>query len=199
MSGSISATSVMAVSLAATAASTAVAMEGAQTQGEATANADRYQAQVAQNNSAIASQNATLAGQAGAQQVGMANQRTKAAVGAITAGEAGAGVDVAGPSAVAVQDSQKDIGMQDALQIRSNAARTAYGYETQASGFQSQAALDNMGAANASDVSTAMAGDAFSGIGSASNGWANFTAKNGLGTAGSTVSPQAQAFIQSGG
>ena len=179
MSGSIAATAA-----AASVVGAGTAAYGAMKQGQETSAAEKYQAQLASNNAAIASQNATLAGQAGEQQVGMADQKTKAEIGAVIAGEAGSGIDVAGKTATDVQKSEQNAGMQDALNIRANAARTAYGYETQAAGYQGQAALDQMSAANATQAGeTSAASDFFGGIGSAGSGWENYKAKtSGLGS-----------------
>lgn len=123
---------------------------GSISQAHATAASDQYQAQVADNNSIIASQNATAtqaAGDIAAQNSGL---KTRAALGAQTAAIGANGVDVNTGSAAAVRQGTAQTGYLDALTIRSNAARQAYGYETQAVSDVAQADLDRKGASNAS-------------------------------------------------
>jgi hypothetical protein len=53
-------------------------------------------------------------------------------VGRTKAAQAASGIDVNSGSAVSVQASERMLGMLDALTIRSNAARAAYGYQAEA-------------------------------------------------------------------
>ncbi len=115
-------------------------------QGVAASKADKYNAQVAQQNAALATQNAALEGAIGEANVGLAGLKTQQQVGAIKATQAGRGVDVNTGSAKAVQTSQAETGMLDAANIRSNAARQAYGFEVQATGFENDANLDKANA-----------------------------------------------------
>lgn len=119
---------------------------GQQEQGQAQAQADRYNAGIAQINEQIAKQNASYAGAAGEEQAGISEMRTRAQEGSIKAGQAAKGVDVNSGSAVDVQASEAAIGKLDAMTIRSNAAREAYGYQTQAVNQEAQQKLDEYAA-----------------------------------------------------
>jgi hypothetical protein len=77
------------------------------------------------------------------------------------------------------------LGMQDALNVRYNAARTAYGYETQSQSQSQQAQLDSMAASNASTAGMiGGAGTMLTGVGSAGAKWAGYN--TGIGNAPST-------------
>lgn len=60
-------------------------------------------------------------------------------MGAIKAAEAAGNVDVNSGSAVDVQSSAAALGELNAITIRGNAAKEAYGYETQSTSFENQA------------------------------------------------------------
>ena len=112
-------------------------------QGEAKSSADKYNATIASNNAKIAEQNAEFKSREGEQQAAIEEQKTRAKVGAIQANQAAAGVDVNTGSAVDVRSSAASLGELNAITIRSNAAREAYGYQTQASNDKAQAAMDS--------------------------------------------------------
>lgn len=111
-------------------------------QGKQAATAANYNASVAANNAQIATQNATVAGQVGAEQTAIEQQKTRAAIGGIKAAQAASGIDVNSESAVDVRSSAEELGQLNAITVRSNAARTAYGYQTQAQSDTSQSQLD---------------------------------------------------------
>lgn len=117
-------------------------------QGQAAANAASYQATIAGNNAKIASQNAAYQGAEGDANAAAKELQTRARVGAITAAQAGNGLDVNKGSAVDVRSSAAELGQLDAMTIRSNAARAAYGYQTQASSDNAQSTLDKYTAKN---------------------------------------------------
>lgn len=152
MSGVTTATVLTAASLAATVAGGVVSYEGAQEAAKAQKNASLYQAQVAQNNASVANQNAQIATQAGAAQAEQQELKTRAAVGAIKASQGASGIDVNSGSALDTQKSQDVLGQLDALSIRSNAARQAYGYQNQAASYEGEAALDRSGASAATEA-----------------------------------------------
>ena len=110
--------------------------------GNASLAAAKYNSQVASENAQIAQQNETWAAQAGEQQVGEQAQKTRATVGAIKAAQAANNVDVNSGSAVMLLPSAAALGELSALNIRSNAARTAYGYATQSASETSKSQLD---------------------------------------------------------
>ncbi len=119
---------------------------GAYTKGHAAAQAANYNAQIAIQNAKQQKQNATIASQSGAQQVAMQGLKTRAAVGSEIANQAASGVNVHSGSALDTQVSSHEIGMLDALQIRGNATREAFGYQVKAANEEAQSNLDKYAA-----------------------------------------------------
>lgn len=105
---------------------------GGLTEGIAGGRAADFQAQIARNNAQIARANAAAATQAGDIAAFNVGLRTRDIVGRTKAAQAASGIDVNTGSAVDVQASERMLGMLDALTVRSNAARAAYGYESEA-------------------------------------------------------------------
>jgi hypothetical protein len=135
----IGATSILAdVGMAASALGGVTGAIGAERSAAATGAMASYQAQVAAQNATLASQNAALAGAAGEAQVEQAGLKTKGQVGAIKAAQAASNIDVNTGSALDVRSSAAELGELNALTIRSNAAKTAYGYQTQQLQFTGQ-------------------------------------------------------------
>ncbi len=116
--------------------------------GIAQSNSDAYKAKIAQLNSQISEQNADYAEQAGTVQAFNQSLKNRGAAGRLKANQAASGVDVNTGSAVAVQKSQREVGETDVQQIVSNANREAYGYRSQAAGFQGQQQLDQTASSN---------------------------------------------------
>ena len=100
-----------------------------------------YQAQVAANNATIAKQNAAMDIQAGEVQASNSEMKTRAAVGTTLAGEAASGVSVNSGSFPKVRAAASEIGMLDALTIRSNAAKQAYSQDVAATGDTAESGL----------------------------------------------------------
>lgn len=148
-----------------TVVSGAVGAVGAVMNAQAQSSAAKYNAEVAEQNAKIQQQNATWAGQAGEQQAAVEEQKTRARVGAIVASEAANGVDVNSGSALDTRSSARELGELSALTIRSNAAKEAYGYETQSWNAQAQANLDKADASAASAAGMiGAAGDLLGGV-----------------------------------
>lgn len=122
--------------------STALSAVGNIAQSRAQAASAGFNAQVASNNAQIATQNANFTAGEGEQNVGAAGASTKAAVAATLANEAGSGIDVNTGSPVSVRESEAKLGMLNALNIRSQAAKQAYGFQTQAVSDTAQSSLD---------------------------------------------------------
>lgn len=155
---------------------------GAYQQGQAEAGAARYNASMARQNAAIAEQNAAIAGQSGEQQAAMQEQKTRATVGAIKAGQAAAGVDVSTGSAVDVRSSAAELGELDALTVRSNAAREAFGYRQQAVGMKAESALDEYQAETAGTAGEiGAASTLLGGLGSAASKYYAYKLQGGFG------------------
>lgn len=131
---------------------------GSIAQGKQQAASDKYNAQVAENNAKIATQNATLAGQEGAANAAIEQQKTRATVGAIKSAQAANNVDVNTRSAVDVRSSAAELGELNAITIRSNAAKQAYGFQTQAASDTAQAQLDREQAKYAKEAGYVKAG-----------------------------------------
>lgn len=102
----------------------------------------QYNATVARNNQQIANQNADLAifkGNAAEQQ---SRQRTAQTIGTERAVMGASGFDVNSGTNLRTQADTARIGAIDAQTIADNAARSAWGYRTQAGNFGAQADLD---------------------------------------------------------
>lgn len=154
---------------------------GAIQSAHASSAAASYNAEVAANNAQIAKQNATWASQAGEQQAGMSAAKTRATVGAMEANQAASGVDIGSGSALDVRSSAKELGQLDAINIRANAARQAYGYDVQSSSFNSQSQLDRYEASQDTTAGYINAGSSIlGGVGSASSNYANYLSKGGV-------------------
>lgn len=176
------------IALVATGIGGLVQAVGAQSQAKAAAQTANYNASVANVNAQQAKNNATLAANAGEEQAAIQSQKTKAAVGSIVANQAAGGIDVNSGSALDVRESATELGSLDALTIRSNAAKEAYGYQTQANSFSQQAGLDTASAKNdiaAGNINTAstLLGTA----GSALTTFQKFQIQGGLGSAGEST------------
>lgn len=100
-----------------------------------------YQAQVAANNAAIAKQNAAMDIESGEVQTANSQMKTRAAVGKTLAGEAASGVSVNSGSFPKVRGAESELGMLDALTIRSNAAKQAYSQTVAATGDTAESGL----------------------------------------------------------
>lgn len=198
---SISPEVIVITSLAASVAGGAVGAVGAIQSGNAQKAAANYNSQVATEDATLAQQNATMAAQSGEAQVGQQQQKTRAYVGAVKANQAARGVDVNSGSAVDVRSSAAELGELDAINIRANAARTAYGYDTQAAGFKGQSQLDVYEGEQAVTAGEIGAGSTILGsVGSAGSNFANFQAAHGRGGGGPmTYQPPFTATDTTGG
>lgn len=108
----------------------------------------RYQAQIAVENQKIAKQNAGWIGAEGSQQVENEELKGRQQAGAITAAQGANNVDINSGSAAQVRKSADLLTQDDALTIRSNATRAAYGQELEAASDSAQSKLLGAEAAN---------------------------------------------------
>lgn len=122
---------------------------GAYEQGQSQSAAATYQSQVAANNAMIAKQNIAMTEASGAAKEAAQGMKTAAGAGAIKAGFGASGVDVNTGSAANVRSAAGKLGALDALTIRSNTAREAYGYEVQETSDTAQSQLLQMEASQA--------------------------------------------------
>lgn len=139
------------VALVAAVASAAASAYGAYQQGQANSAMNAYQAQVAKNNQEIANQYATMEIQKGQQLEEQKRQQTAQQEGAIRAAVGASGLDPNAGSPVRLQRDTAMVGEEDALTIRANAARAAYGYQVQGLNYAAQASADEMAARNAAE------------------------------------------------
>jgi hypothetical protein len=132
------------LALAATAVSGVVAAGGAVMQGQAQAKQAKYQSAVERNNATIAGWQATDAQQRG--QIEEQRQRLATARlrGAQRAGMAANGIEIDSGSPLDVLMDTAQLGELDALTIRSNAEREAYGFRSQSGNLMAQAGLTQM-------------------------------------------------------
>lgn len=143
--------------------------------GNAKAQNAAYQSQVAANNAKVAQQDATLEIQAG--EVASFNQglKTRAKVGSEKAAQGAAGIDVNTGSAVDVRAGTEELGMLDALTLRSDASKRAYAKQVEASNDNAQSGLLT---AEASQDETAgelgAAGTLLSGASSVGGNWSKY-------------------------
>lgn len=115
----------------------------ARNQGIAQKQQADYSAQVARNNDLLAKQYAKAELEKG--QVAEDNKRQETAqrVAMVRAYGAANGLDVNSGTPLDLQADTARLGELDALTIRNNAARNAYGYEVQGINFQNSAKLDD--------------------------------------------------------
>lgn len=111
---------------------TGLKVGGALLEGFGGGAANDFQAQIAARNAQIAKMNSGYAVQAGEQAMLNEQLKTRAQIGQTKAVQAASGIDVNTGSAKAVQESERLLGRLDAMTIRSNAARQAYGYDIEA-------------------------------------------------------------------
>lgn len=111
---------------------------------QSAAAASAYQAQVADNNAALATQDSKLITESG--EVATTNEglKTRAQVGSQKAQQGASGIDVNSGSAADVRAGTAAVGMLDALTIRSNASKAFYAKEVEANSDTAQAGLLRM-------------------------------------------------------
>ena len=157
--------------VAGTAISAVGTMEAAQAQS---ANAS-YQAQVARNNAQIAQENSAMAINAGETQAAAQGEKARAQVGGIIAAQGANNVDVNSGSAADVRTSSKELANVDTRTIMSNAAKQSFGYQVAASSDTAQAGLLTQEAGQAQTAGDiGSLGSFLSGISSVGGNWAKF-------------------------
>lgn len=121
---------------------TGISAFGQMQQGKAAQQSANYNAQVSANNAKIAEQNASLRMAQGNAAVQAEQMKNRAKIGAITANQGASGVDLNSPSSVDVRSSAAEAGELNAINIRSNAAREAYGYQVDSANATAQSQLE---------------------------------------------------------
>lgn len=118
-----------------------VSAYGSYESGQAQAQAAAYQAQVAANNAAVARENASMESAAGEAAATTKGLQTRATVGKEKAYAGASGIDVNTGSTANVRAGTEEMGMLDALTIRSNAAKQAWAQEVQSTSDTAQSQL----------------------------------------------------------
>jgi hypothetical protein len=136
------------VTLGIMAVGTAVSAYGKMQAGAGEEAMYNYKAQVAAINQDIANKNAIYAGKVGETQAQTVGMQTRYDIGTEKTQQAASGLDVNKGSAVDIRASRAEVGAEDVAVTRANAAKTAYGYRTQAMGFQAESAIQTAAARN---------------------------------------------------
>ncbi len=151
-------------------AGTAVSAYGAVQQSAATKNAYNYQAQVSANNAKIAEWQAQDALRRGEQAEIDQRRKTAALKGNQRATLAARGLDISEGSALNILSDTDYLGELDALTIRDNAAKQAWGARVQGNNDMANAQLLTM-RADAENPLMAGAGTLLSGAGGVAERW----------------------------
>lgn len=130
-------------------ASAVVAAYGAYEGGQAQSGMYQYQAGVARNNALVASYNAQNALDRGEVMVQTKQQQTAQTEASYRAKAGGAGLDLSTGSPLNVQGDIAGLGELDALTIRNNAAREAWGYKVAGASFAGEAGAAETASQNA--------------------------------------------------
>lgn len=153
--------------------------------GQATGKMYEYQAGVAQARARVDEQNAIWAEAAGEENALRAGMRGRFAGGQIRAGQGASNVGLASPSSTAVRAGQTMVTQMDESQIRTNAARKAYGYRVEEAADVASAGALSTASATARTSSYWQAAASFlGGTASVADKWAQYGASFGSGDSG---------------
>ena len=167
-------------------AGTAVSAFGQYKEGQATKAANEYQAQVYENNSHIAKQNAINERQLGVEEARKIRIQTLSKIGSQRSAMAANGIDINQGTATDLTSGTAEVGELDALTTMYNSEKRAINYENSANDFTNQANLSRMSAKNAGisgNINALATG--LNGASQISGKWANYrngnrTSNNGL-------------------
>lgn len=157
-----------AISAIAGVASAGASVAGGIVAGEAQKKSADYNAQIQANDAITAQRNATIASEMGEQAAEQRGMQTAQQVGKAKAIFGASGIDPLSGSASDTEEGITSSGLTDVQTIKSNAARQAWGYQTQSSNFTAQSQLDKQQGADE------MAGSFLSGASSGLNSWLKF-------------------------
>lgn len=127
--------------VAATAASTGVAVQQSKMQAAATEQANDYQAQVAANNAKIAQLAQQRDAEAASEEESRQRMATAGALGEFATETGAGGIESSSGSALRTSNAIARFGQQDALTIRSNASARSFGHDVQMGDLYSQQQL----------------------------------------------------------
>lgn len=137
------------ISLGMTLAGGVVSAMGAQQQAQAQSDAARYQAQVARNNQVMAQRNAEYVRQKSEIETYEQDMGNREKQGKINAAIAANGFAMDSGSNLKMRGDAASLGRLDTLTTRSNADRSAYNFDVEASNNQAEAGLHDMESKNA--------------------------------------------------
>lgn len=159
---------------------TVMSVKGSMDQAEAQQNQYNYQAQVARNNATMAEYQARDVLERGQREEQNRRLKTAAMYGDQRAQLAANGVDLGEGSATDLLTTTKFMGENDALTIRNNAAREAWGYRNRAQGFLDESGMKS---ATASGINPLMAGatSLLTSAGSVAESWSKYKGKSDAG------------------
>jgi hypothetical protein len=161
-------TAMLIMAIAGTATSTAGqvrAGRAAKKAGKAQQEVAESEAQLSDYNAQVAQVQAQDAIARGGEKESTFRSQVRGVIGSQRAGFAGANVDVGYGSAADVQADAAFLGELDALTIRNNAAREAWGYKVQAEDLRQRAAISRQGGQMAAAAGSAAATSAYIGAG----------------------------------
>lgn len=142
-------TAVVAIaSLAATAIGGIMQYEGAQQQAAAKAQADQYQAAVADRNAQAMAKNAQYEREKGLADAQNQDLKARAQLGAIDAGVAASGFDMSSGSKVNIRSSAAELARLDTLTVVGNANRRARDFDIESANAKAQSGFYQMQASN---------------------------------------------------
>lgn len=133
-----------ALLVGATALSAGSSLLNASNQSSALKAQGAYQQQIAEMNARASDDLAKDAVERGKTESSLVRNRARQMLGSQRAGYAGQGVEVNSGTALQIQDETYTMGETDALTVKNNAWREAWGYKTQAKNIRSQGRLANM-------------------------------------------------------
>lgn len=152
------------------------------------------QAQIARNNATTENRNATVSAETGDVQATNQGLKTAQTVGKMKATLGASGVDTTSGSAANVESEAEGAGLTDAETIRSNAARSVWGYQVGAQQEEEQAGYD----VQAGEFG--MLSSFIGGISSAGKNWSQLgNLSDGGTTGGAPASPPAAPVYSGGG
>lgn len=137
--------------------SAASSLAGAYSQSEALKSQSDYQRSMSAINARFADIQGKDAIERGEKEAQKLKKGAKRTIGAQRAALAAQGIDVNEGSALELQEDTDKLSSEDAMQIRNNAWREAWGYRVQAQNISSQSAMSSIGA-NAQARSTLLTG-----------------------------------------
>lgn len=121
---------------------------GAYLQAESQKNEAKYQEKMFELNARMANQQAEDAIKRGDKEAQAHKQKVKGLIGSQRAAMAAQGLDLSDGSALEIQQDTAELGAQDALNIKNNAWREAWGYRVQAADMTGRGRMTAMAGQN---------------------------------------------------